>query len=300
MGQQKLFNDLLEILEKDLIVLNDKSEENPHNTLYALWHLATDNRLSPILAKKLDIPILTLAQILILEESVKSRLSGVPLAHLTERQHFMGIEYILDRGLYIPRKETELLARTAINSVINDFDSDENVNVIDLCTGIGTVALAIAHYCCNTKVFGSDIYEAAIIAAKRNAKHFSLEERSSFYHGNLFDPFDPQLFINTTQIIVSAPPYISTAKVKQMNVEISNHEPEEAFDAGPFGLSIFSKLISMAPDYLCTNGYLIFECGVGQGEFLKKRITDNSHYGEITEVHDENGNIRVLKAKKVD
>ena len=222
----------------------------------------------------------------------------MPLAHLTERQHFMGLEYMLDKGLYIPRKETELLASTAINSIQNDFDSTENVNVIDLCTGIGTVALAIAHYCSNTKVFGSDIYEAAIIAAKRNAKHFFLEERSSFYHGNLFDPFDPQLFSNTTKIIVSAPPYISTAKVKQMNVEISNHEPEEAFDAGPFGLSIFSKLISIAPDYLCTNGYLIFECGVGQGEFLANRIKNDIRYGDITRVCDGKGDIRVIKAKK--
>src|SRR5665647_1076346 len=146
MQQKKLFKDLLEELESNLIVLPDKSEENAQNTLYALWHLACDNRVSPILAEKLEVPILTPAQILILEESVKSRLSGVPLAHLTERQHFMGIDYILDKGLYIPRKETELLARTAINSIQNDFDLSENVNVIDLCTGIGTVALAIANY----------------------------------------------------------------------------------------------------------------------------------------------------------
>jgi release factor glutamine methyltransferase len=299
MEQKKLFDDLFEVLESNLIVLPDKKEENALNTLHALWHSASGNRVSPISAMKLDIPILTLSQILILEESVKSRLSGVPLAHLTERQHFMGLEYILDKGLYIPRKETELLARTAIESIQNDFDFSDNVKVIDLCTGIGTVALAIAHYCRNTEVFGSDIYEAAIIAAKKNTKHFILEERASFYHGDLFDPFESQLFINKTNVIVSAPPYISSAKVKQMNTEISNHEPEEAFDAGPFGLSVFSKLISMSPDYLCANGYLIFECGVGQGEFLKKRIMDNTQYGEITEVHDENGNIRVLKAKKV-
>ena len=150
MEQKKLFEDLFEVLESNLIVLPDKSEENALNTLHALWHLASGNRVSPIVAEKLDIPLLTLAQILILEESVKSRLSGVPLAHLTERQNFMGLDYMLDKGLYIPRKETELLARTAIQSIKNDFDFSENVKVIDLCTGIGTVALAIAHYCRNT------------------------------------------------------------------------------------------------------------------------------------------------------
>jgi release factor glutamine methyltransferase len=222
----------------------------------------------------------------------------MPLAHLTERQNFMGLDYMLDKGLYIPRKETELLAQTAIQSIQNDCDLNEDVKVIDLCTGIGTVALAIAHYCRNTKVFGSDIYEAAIIAAKKNTKRFNLEERAAFYHGDLFDPFESQLFINKTNVIVSAPPYISSAKVKLMNTEISNHEPEEAFDAGPYGLSVFSKLISLSPEYLCANGYLIFECGLGQGEFLANRIKNDVRYGDITRVCDENGDIRVIKAKR--
>jgi release factor glutamine methyltransferase len=84
-----------------------------------------------------------------------------------------------------------------------------------------------------------------------------------------------------------------------MNTEISNHEPVQAFDAGPFGLSIFAKLIAVAPEYLCENGYLIFEVGVGQGEFLANRISKNKHYSDITQICDENGNVRVLKAKKV-
>ena len=84
-----------------------------------------------------------------------------------------------------------------------------------------------------------------------------------------------------------------------MAEEIANHEPEEAFDAGPFGLSVFNQLITVAPEYLAKNGYLIFECGLGQGEFLANRINKNSRYGEVTQICDENGNVRVLKAKKV-
>ena len=84
-----------------------------------------------------------------------------------------------------------------------------------------------------------------------------------------------------------------------MAKEIADHEPSEAFDAGPFGLSIFNKLISISPDYLCNDGYLIFECGLGQGEYLAKRLRSNINYGEIDEICDEHGNIRVLKARKV-
>ena len=297
MKQKILFDNLLKKIEKTMIILPDKSEENPENTLYALWHLANGNRVSPIAAEKLELPPLVLSQIALLEELVETRLSGVPLAHLTERQHFMGLDFILNKGLYIPRKETELLANTAIDTISNDFKSEANVNVIDLCTGIGTVALAIAHYCENVQVFGSDIYKPAIEAAIINAQHFKLENRAAFFHADLFDPFELLSLKGNTNLIVCNPPYISSAKVKEMKEEIAKYENEEAFDAGPLGFSVFNQLISIAPEYLQTNGYLIFECGLGQGEFLASRIRKNKCYGNVSKICDENGNVRVIKAK---
>jgi release factor glutamine methyltransferase len=299
MEQKVIFQQFLDIFESQLSILADKSEENAHNTLSALWHTASGNRVSPVTANKLDLPYLKPSQISKLEDLIKSRLLQVPLAHLTERQNFMGLDYILNKGLYIPRKETELLAKTTIDLLLNDYATESKVTVIDLCTGIGTIALAIAHYCKNTVVLGSDIYKPAIDAAKNNAAHFGLEKLANFYNADMFDPFEILNLKNKTDIIVSAPPYISTVKVKQMAQEIADHEPTEAFDAGPFGLSIFNKLISISPDYLCKNGYLIFECGLGQGEFLSKRLSSNTNYGEITEICDEQGNIRVLKARKL-
>jgi methylase of polypeptide subunit release factors len=106
-------------------------------------------------------------------------------------------------------------------------------------------------------------------------------------------------FKNKTSVIVSALPNISSAKVKLMNTEILGHESREAFDAGPFGLSIFNKLISVAPEYLYVNGFLIFKCGLGQGEFLAGCISKNERYAEITQVCDENGNVRSIKAQKI-
>jgi len=299
MEQKVLFQELLTAIESQLSILADKSEENAYNTLSALWHTASGNRVSPIKANKLELPQLEPKQIRTLEELIMSRLQGVPLAHLTERQDFMGLDYIVTKGLYIPRKETELLAGTAIELLLKDYSDQSNVTVIDLCTGIGTIALAIAHYCENAIVLGSDIYKPAIEAAIINAKHFELENQVSFYNADMFEPFESRDLKNKVDIIVSAPPYISTLKVKQMAKEIADHEPSEAFDAGPFGLSIFNKLISISSDYLCNNGYLIFECGLGQGEYLAKRLRSNISYGEITEICDEHGNIRVLKARKV-
>ena len=298
MKQEKIFKRFLLRLEENLNILPDKSEETPENTLCALWAASAGNFLSPIIAEKANLPQLTNKQLSVLENLIEERLHDVPLAHLTNRQHFMGMEFVIKKGLYIPRKETELLAKTAISYILKDYKDHESINVIDVCTGIGTVAFAIANYCKNSQVYGSDIYGPAIDCAKTNAKHFNLENRSSFFNADLFEPFEKLSLKNNTQVVVSAPPYITSPKVKKMAYEISKHEPKEAFDAGPFGLAIFTKLISGAIPYLHINGYLMFECGLGQGEFLAKRIRSNKNYKNVVEIRDENENVRVLSAQK--
>ncbi len=299
MQQKNIYDNFLAQLKSDLNILPDKQEENVHNTLQALWHTAAGSKFSVITAEKMELPILNDAQIKIAEALIKDRLSGIPLAHLTQRQHFFGLDFIVNKGHYIPRKETELLAKTAIDTVAKNFAAEKNINAIDLCTGLGTVALAMAHYCKNATVYGSDIYVPAIDGAIINAAHFSLSNRAFFFKDDMFVPFEKLSLKNNTSIIVSAPPYISSSKVKNMVAEIAQHEPEEAFNAGPFGLSIFTQLIATAPEYLIINGYLIFECGLGQGDFLATRINANKRYGAVDKICDEQGNVRVLKAKKI-
>jgi len=298
MKQQVLFDQLLTELSENLSILPDKSEETPENTLRALWLLSGGKHFSPILAANMELPELNEIQQEELVTLVANRISGIPLAHLTERQHFQGLDYLLSKGLYIPRHETELLAQTAIDTIHNEFSETPALRLIDLCCGIGTVALAVAHYCPNTAVLGSDIYAPAIEAAKLNITHFELNERARFFYGDLFDPFNPLEMKESIHFIVSAPPYISTVKVEQMESEISQHEPREAFDAGPFGLTIFNKLITESPDYLCSGGYLIFECGLGQADFLYTRLNKNGAYNKVEIINDESGNGRVLKARK--
>ena len=297
MIQEEIFSNLLAVLVKNLKVLPDKSEENPRNTLKALWLKASGQSVSVIAAETLTLPELTAEQLSLLDKLVASRLSDVPLAHLTHRQDFMGMEFIVDEGLYIPRKETELLAKAAIATIADDLAAQKTITLMDLCTGIGTVALAVAHFCKNSRVYGSDIYKPAIDAALINRNHFAMQERATFIHANLFEPFAELGLKGQVDVIVSAPPYITSVKVKTMADEIAQHEPEEAFDAGPFGLDIFNKLIAVAPEYLRPNSYLLFECGLGQGAFLAKRLRANKSYQSVTEVCDEAGNLRVLKAK---
>jgi release factor glutamine methyltransferase len=288
---------LLGTLSRDLKVLADKSEENADNTLRALWLKAAGIAVSSAAAEQAELPRLNAGQLTVLKSLVASRLAGVPLAHLTERQDFMAMEFIVNKGLYIPRKETELLAKTAIDTIKCRKAPAEHITVLDICAGIGTVALAIAKQCDSADVYGSDIYAPAVAAAVVNAAHFGLTGRSRFFHADLFEPFESLPLKGAVDVIVSAPPYISSAKVKTMAEEIAQHEPEAAFNAGPFGLDIFHQLIAIAPVYLRRGGHLIVECGLGQGTFLAKRLRANPRYSAVTEVCDAQGNLRVLSAE---
>jgi len=90
------------------------------------------------------------------------------------------------------------------------------------------------------------------------------------------------------------PPYISSGKLDKMPEEIARHEPQLAFDGGPFGLSLVGKLLKEAPRYLKPNGWLVFEVGLGQGEPLLKRLERNPDYRQVDTRQDQHGNIRVL------
>jgi release factor glutamine methyltransferase len=295
--QQSLYTRALQTLKNNLSILPDKNEETEENTLHSLWHVASGTYASPIAAAGLTLPPLSEAQIAKLDELILQRLAGVPLAHLTERQHFMGMELWLKKGHYIPRKETELLAKAAINTINHDFAPEQSLSAIDLGTGIGTLALAMAYHCTNVRVWGTDIFDMAITAAKANSEILQINQRTQFALGSLFEPLAAAGLNSPVDLVVSAPPYISSAKVKKMAVEIAEHEPEQAFDAGPFGLSIFNQIISHAPKHLRSGGYLLLECGLGQGEFLAKQIRAKGCYSHVETIADDDGNLRVLKAQ---
>lgn len=298
MEQEVVFRKRLKKLNRELMILPDKHEETPQNTLYALWFAAAGQSISPMVAEKNELPELTTEQVETLDGLIDKRLAHIPLAHITERQNFMGVDFIVSKGLYIPRKETELLATTCMSVLENSYEDSDAVRVIDLCTGVGTLALTIGKFFPNAYVYGSDINLKAIELANMNAQQFELGNRSAFFCGDFLQPFEGTTLKGNTQLIVCAPPYISTNKVKQMPNEISANEPFEAFDGGPFALSFFMRLISKTPEYLESGGYLVFECGQKQGDYLIKKIASNSLYTNVSGIRDEQQEVRVIQAQK--
>ena len=174
-----------------------------------------------------------------------------------------------------------------------------HARVIDLCTGCGNLALALAYHERNCQVFASDLSSEAIDLAQRNAAHLALQDRVTFWIGDLFAPFDDERFVGQVDMVVCNPPYISSQHVGEMPSEIYDYEPHLAFDGGPFGVSILVKLITEAPRYLKPGGWLCFEVGLGQGELIRRRLERNGAYGDIQTRCDMDGNPRALLARRI-
>ena len=290
------YTDTLERLQK-LAFLPDKPEETAESTLRALWFAASGTPRSAEASMTGELPELDAAGASRLDSLAQKRLEGIPLAHLTERQRFVDLEMLAGPGALVPRRETELLARAAIALAREAAAKQPSVRVIDVCTGSGNVALAIANAVATANVFAADLSEDAVELARRNAKHLRLDQRAAFRAGDLLAPFDTADFHGTVDVLTCNPPYISSAKVEQMHGEISQHEPHLAFDGGPFGVKILMRLLQDAPRFLKPGGWLGFEVGLGQGPAMMKRLEKLPGIGEIRPLADEHGAIRALTAR---
>lgn len=294
---QVMFRELRARLEHALTFLPDKPEENADSTLRALWHAAADSPMSVRRAATMPLPELDEARRTRLDQLIERRIAGVPLAHITQRQSFMGLEMLAGPDALVPRAETELLAQAAIAAAQAVAQEQANVSVVDVCTGSGNVALAIARNVPAARVHAADLSEEAVALARRNAEHLQLAARVQFAAGDLLAPFDNDAFIGRVDVLTCNPPYINSAKVEQMASEISEHEPRLAFDGGPFGVAILMRLLQEAPRFVRSGGWLVFEVGLGQGPALIKRIEKNPAFHSITPLVDEHNAVRAISLR---
>jgi len=291
------YRNLRERLHGTLQFLPDKPEETVDSTLHALWMTAAGTPMSAEAAGDVTLPELDAKGRAMLDSLIEQRIAGIPLAHITGRQRFLDIELLAGHEALVPRKETELLARIAIELGKELAAEQASITAIDVCTGCGNVALAIAKHVPAARVFGADLSEEAVSLAERNAEHLGFSERAQFRAGDLLAPFDEPAFLGSVDLLTCNPPYISSAKVGQMAEEISAHEPRLAFDGGPFGVAILMRLLQDAPKFLKPGGWLAFEVGLGQGPAMHKRLTSAGVYHDIRTLADHNGAIRALAAR---
>lgn len=292
----RLFQELTSRLSAGLNLLPDKPEETPDSTLRALWHAAADAPVSVQKAGSLPLPELDAIAVNRLQMLIGQRVAGIPLAHLTGRQYFMGLELLAGKEALIPRRETELLGRGALEVLHGLATERDQVTVVDVCTGSGNLALALAFHVPKARVYAADLSGEAVALARRNARHLGLEDRVEFREGDLLAPFDETTFIGQVDLLVCNPPYISSKKVDTMPGEIIGHEPRLAFDGGPLGIRIVERLMREAPRFLRKGGFLAFEVGLGQGPALVKRLAGNESFTDCRVLKDAHGDIRAIVA----
>jgi release factor glutamine methyltransferase len=232
-----------------------------------------------------------------IDEFLKMRSKREPLQYILGYVDFYGLKIKVGKGVLIPRPETEILAEVAIETVKREALSV--MRILDLCTGSGCLALALAKEFPAAKVYGTDISKLAIQYAEENAR-INRIGNVTFLEGSLFEPIkklptvDCPLF--TFDLIVSNPPYIKRDDIKNLQLEIKNWEPVEALDGGEDGLDYYRAIIQEAKGYLKREGFLIFEIGAGQSEEVRK-IAKDADFGNISLIKDYAGIERIFVAR---
>jgi release factor glutamine methyltransferase len=220
-------------------------------------------------------------------ELIRRRADREPPQYITGKQEFWSLELEVTPDVLIPRPETELLVEEALKLV-----RGSSKRVLDLGTGSGAIAIALAHECPTIRVIASDRSWKALLVARRNASRHHLEERIAFAAADLFGCF--QISDGPFDIIVSNPPYISEKELPYLAPEIVRYEPNTALLAGPQGLSLIRRIIEEAPFHLTPEGSLLTEIGAGQAETLHNDLSQNPLIDHFKFIKDYSGVLRLL------
>ncbi len=298
MENDELFNELRSELQEKVHFLKDKPEETIDTTLRSLWLASAGIFKSAEASDGITLPQLSENQVGKLRALIVQRVENVPLAYLTGRQRFMGVELLADKRALIPRKETEILGNKALELSREITKTQMPALVIDTCCGAGNLGSAIAYHNPDVKVYATDLSHEAVELTKDNIKFLNLSSRVEAMQGDFMSAFENDAFYEKVDLIVCNPPYITSAKVKKMDSEISSYEPELAFDGGMLGIKIIQKLISESPKFLKSLGWVVFEVGLGQGPFVIQFLQKSDKYSVIDSVNDGEGNIRTVYAQK--
>ena len=227
-------------------------------------------------------------------ELAARRASGTPLALLLGRQHFMGVELQIDPGVLVPREETELLGRTA-QRVLETLTEPR---AIDMCCGSGNLACALASALPKAAFWAADLTDSCVRITRQNVQSLDLAARVHVRQGDLFEALAGLGLEGTIDAVVCNPPYISSSRLGKDRAALLEHEPREAFDGGPFGLSIHQRVIREAPAYLKPGGWLLFEIGLGQEKQVKLLFERAQAYEDAQTASDAQGNPRVAYARR--
>ncbi len=214
------------------------------------------------------------------------RAGHVPLQHLTGEQDFMGLTFIVNDKVLVPRQDTEVLVEEALRNL------HDGMRILDMCTGSGCILLSLLQYSNDCVGVGADLSAEALAVAEENYRRLR-EQRpeitASFVKSDLFANLPKG---ERYEMIIANPPYIRTDVIDTLMPEVREHEPLMALDGREDGLYFYRKITHQAGKYLTRGGMLFYEIGYDQAEDVCK-IMEGEGYREIEVVKDFAGLDRV-------
>jgi len=204
---------------------------------------------------------------------IKKRAEGYPVAYLTGKKYFYGIEFDVEEGVLIPRPETEIL----VEEVLKKLPKKDKVHGLEIGIGSGNISVSLLKNKSNLIMTGVDISDKALQISTRNAIKQGVIDRFFIKKSNLFENIDKKLKFD---FIISNPPYISVEEYKTLSKEVKK-EPIEALVADKDGLAFYEKIISFGTKFLKDNGFFAFEIGHKQGEKVKKLLEKKGFRSKI-------------------
>ena len=220
------------------------------------------------------------------QEAIAQRALGIPAQYITGHQEFWGMDLIVSPAVLIPRPETEHVVETVLTLSLG-----HSPRIIDVGTGSGCIALALAKELPLAEIHATDISPAALEISRGNSARHRFDARIQFHQTDLLLGFEPGTF----DLIVSNPPYVGESEEDQVQLEVRKYEPRNAVFAGPTGLEVIERLIPQVHTVLKPGGWLVMEMSGTIAEAIQHLLAD---WSKLRVINDLQGIPRVAVAAR--
>jgi release factor glutamine methyltransferase len=220
-----------------------------------------------------------------------------PIAYLTGRAHFFSLEFEVGPGVLIPRPDTETLVESVIGYA-RSTPGLETPRILDLCTGSGCIAAALAKSLPAAVIVAADKSDRAAAVAGRNLERLGLADRVTVAVGDLFGSLADLVDVRPFDIITANPPYIPTNQIADLDRNVKDYEPLEALDGGIDGLTLHHRILREGLDRLTPGGRMYLEIQFDQADAAREAAAAVPGYDDVRILKDYGGNDRVLTVRK--
>jgi release factor glutamine methyltransferase len=224
------------------------------------------------------------------DEAVRERAGGCPTQYITGHQEFWGLDLLVSPAVLIPRPETEHVVETVLE-LVKHMDPEKKLRLVDVGTGSGCIALALASELPRAEIHACDISAEALEMARVNAARLGLEQRIAFRESDLLSAYPGEKF----DLVISNPPYVGESEADKVQKQVREYEPKIAVFSGAEGMDVYRRLIPQAGEHLCPGGWFVAEIGYSTEEKIKELLTT---WQDVQVTPDLQGIPRVVAARK--